>query len=183
MNAKRGAGPLAAAMAAMVGLVAAACGPRGGRVVAADAPNVDRLCGAMCRREADCSPGADVAACELKCRHDRLIPYYRDDYVGAVAECLRTSTCDVIDHSAIRTCWQATRPAPSDDARRVCHLIIEKDHLCNGIVVETEDECLAKWRWGELKDSVLDELASCEEQSCGHDRRPRCVANTLGLDE
>ena len=137
----------------------------------------------MCKRAADCRPGADADACERSCRRDRLVPYYREDYAEAISQCLRTATCDVIEHSALRTCWHATRPPPSDDARRTCHVATAKDHLCNGVLVETEDECLNKWRWSTLKDSVLDELSKCQEQPCGSDRRRRCVNTTLGFDE
>jgi hypothetical protein len=144
--------------------------------------NAARICDAMCKRLSDCKPGWDVDACEKDCHRDHLLPYYRDDYVGAVAQCVQTSTCDIILGSLGRTCFQATKPGPSDVARQTCMAIVAKDHLCTGKPEELDD-CLGKWRYGLLSDPVLSALASCQDIPCGNRRRRSCSAATLGISE
>jgi hypothetical protein len=144
--------------------------------------NAAQICDSMCKRLSDCKPGWDVGTCETSCRRDKLVPYYREDYVGAVAQCIQTSTCDVILHSLDRTCLQATRPGPSDIARQTCMTIVAKDHSCTGKPEELDD-CLTKWRYGLLSDPVLSALASCQDMPCGNRRRRNCSNATLGISE
>jgi len=168
----------AALACALSSILAAACTA----VPPPNTANVARVCDAQCKRLADCKPGWDVDACERNCHGDLLLPYYRDDYVSAIAQCLQTSTCDVILGSLDRSCWQTTRPTPSDIARQTCMTTVAKDHSCNGRPEEMDD-CLAKWRWGALSDPVLAALADCEEIRCGNSRRNACVRATLGRSD
>lgn len=154
----------------------AACGER---TLPPNAPNVARLCGAKCERLAACRPGWDVNTCEQDCRRDKLLPYYRDDYVDAIAQCLGTASCDVILAGGATACWRKTLPEPTDIARRACLVAENKNRVCVGSPVDIE-ACLDKWRWRILKDSVLTEFMSCEEQSCGGYRRSHCIQVTIG---
>ncbi len=155
----------------------AACGER---MLPPNAPNVARLCVAKCERLAACRPGWDVDTCEQDCRRDQLLPYFRDDYSDAIAQCLSTASCDAILAGAARACWQKTIPEPTDLARQACLVAENRDRVCVGSPVDVE-ACLTKWRWGILKDSVLTQFMDCEQQRCGGYRRSQCVRATMGI--
>jgi hypothetical protein len=160
-------------------LLVASCGAP---LVPPNTANVARVCQLECKRLGDCRPGWDMDACDRGCRRDRLLPYFREDYVAAITTCLEQSTCDVILGPLHDTCWGATRPAPSDLARRAAEEASAKEHLCRGDPVSPE-QVLDKWRWAALSDPVLEELRQCEGLRCGRAWRHDCIKITLGLDK
>jgi hypothetical protein len=168
---------IATSACAFVSIIVASCATP---LVPPNRASAASVCSLQCKRLGECRPGWDLDACNRNCLNDHLLPFFRDDYVAAIKECLEKSTCDVLESSLERTCWLATRPEPSDVAVRAAHHAAAKDRLCVGSAYDT-DHYLEKDRWRTLSDPVLAEMDKCEEMRCGNRWRSDCIRTALGI--
>jgi hypothetical protein len=144
---------------------------------------VDRLCNTLCKKNVECIPGWDPAQCQQNCR-ERGSParaFWREDYAKATLACLDAAGCDVMSKGDTieKTCFGDTRPAPSETAKKLCDVSLDKERTCSDAAAPDSAACLKKW--GMIDDAKLKEMLACQERPCGE--AARCAKAAVGIKE
>jgi hypothetical protein len=129
----------------------------------------DRLCAAICARHVACQPSKwNEDPCRAECESEHgpaskhggsSRKYWRADYVDSIVKCTEAASCDLAenDDRYVLQCFDDTLPPPSELARRVCGLRLEKYNQCRG---EAPRSTCAE-EMNRYSDAVLESAARC----------------------
>lgn len=135
---------------------------------------VDDACATECAARKKCSSTIDETNCINTCKN-QAAPYVgkvRSDYVGYIADCDRTASCDKLND-----CDDQAKAsiAPSSYAQTFCDDYVKKATDCK--IATDKSKCLESFKM--FTDETLSSAAACNAKACLD--FVGCVLSTVGV--